>query len=87
MTWVDPLPPNSVVQSGFNHSTLVITDAVASNTGYYTCLYEDQPEKDTDIYVFVLGTLLLFKTTKYISKIISTFCICKMVSHLFFHRS
>ncbi|XP_016143980.1 platelet-derived growth factor receptor alpha [Sinocyclocheilus grahami] len=54
VTWVEPLPRNSEVQSGFNHSTLVITDAVASNTGYYTCLYEDQPEKDTDIYVFVL---------------------------------
>uniref|UniRef100_A0A8C2D9S9 Platelet-derived growth factor receptor alpha n=1 Tax=Cyprinus carpio TaxID=7962 RepID=A0A8C2D9S9_CYPCA len=53
VTWVDPLPPNSVVQSGFNHSTLVITDAEASNTGFYTCFYEDQPEKDTDIYIFV----------------------------------
>uniref|UniRef100_A0A672QGX9 Ig-like domain-containing protein n=1 Tax=Sinocyclocheilus grahami TaxID=75366 RepID=A0A672QGX9_SINGR len=37
VTWVEPLPRNSEVQSGFNHSTLVITDAVASNTGYYTC--------------------------------------------------
>ncbi|XP_016427418.1 platelet-derived growth factor receptor alpha-like [Sinocyclocheilus rhinocerous] len=54
VTWVEPLPPNSEVQSGFNHSTLVITDAEASNTGYYTCFYEDQPEKDTDIYIFVL---------------------------------
>ncbi|XP_042611794.1 platelet-derived growth factor receptor alpha-like [Cyprinus carpio] len=54
VTWFEPLAANTEVQSGFNHSTLVITDAVASNTGYYTCLYEDQPEKDTDIYVFVL---------------------------------
>ncbi len=86
VTWVDPLPPNSEVQSGFNHSTLVITDAEASNTGYYTCFYEDQPEKDTDIYIFVLGTLL-FRTTKYIFKIMNIFCICNTDSHLLFHRS
>ncbi|KAI2651924.1 Platelet-derived growth factor receptor alpha [Labeo rohita] len=53
VTWLEPLPLNIEVHSGINQSTLVITDAEASNTGYYTCLYEGQPEKDTDIYVFV----------------------------------
>ncbi|XP_077076669.1 platelet-derived growth factor receptor alpha [Siphateles boraxobius] len=51
--WDEPLPDNSVVHSGFNHSTLVITDVEALNTRLYTCVYADQPESYADIYVFV----------------------------------
>ncbi|KAK9956390.1 hypothetical protein ABG768_014126 [Culter alburnus] len=51
--WVEPLPPNSEVHSGFNHSTLVITNVVALNTRSYFCACVDQPENYTDIYIFV----------------------------------
>lgn len=51
--WAEPLPDNSVVHSGFNHSTLVITDVKALNTRLYICENVDQPESYADIYVFV----------------------------------
>lgn len=53
VTWVEPLPFNIKVHSGFNYSTLMITDAVASNTRFYTCQHEDHSETETDIYIFV----------------------------------
>ncbi|XP_051511426.1 platelet-derived growth factor receptor alpha-like [Myxocyprinus asiaticus] len=52
--WDEPLPNNINVHSGFNHSTLVITDAEIHNARYYTCLYEDEPDKWIDMYISVL---------------------------------
>lgn len=86
VTWIEPLPVNSKVHSGVNHSTLVITDVVALNTRPYTCAYEDQPENGTDIYIFVPGIHYCPRLLN-ILQIISGLCICKKDSHLFLHRS
>ncbi|KAK7133193.1 hypothetical protein R3I94_015161 [Phoxinus phoxinus] len=51
--WAEPLPVNSIVHSGFNHSTLVLVDVGALNTRHYTCEYVDPSDSYADIYVFV----------------------------------
>ncbi|TRY94941.1 hypothetical protein DNTS_013092 [Danionella cerebrum] len=53
VTWLEPLPLNSEVHSGFNHSTLVITDAQAWNTRYYPCGHEDDLDNLLHVYIFV----------------------------------
>jgi len=71
--WAEPLPDNSEMHSGFNHSTLVITDVEALNTRLYACEYVDHPERYADIYVFVPGTLLFISKLLNSLKIVSTF--------------
>ncbi|KAL6107560.1 pdgfra [Pungitius sinensis] len=56
--WVEPLPDNTYVQSGYNTATLFIHNATVENTDYYMCTYEslkDEPEGENEagIYVFV----------------------------------
>ncbi|XP_035509000.1 platelet-derived growth factor receptor alpha [Morone saxatilis] len=62
VTWLEPLPKNTLVHHGYLTATLFIHNATVENTGYYMCTYqtleddpEDDPEDDSEagIYVFV----------------------------------
>uniref|UniRef100_A0A3Q0T8A7 Immunoglobulin-like beta-sandwich domain-containing protein n=1 Tax=Amphilophus citrinellus TaxID=61819 RepID=A0A3Q0T8A7_AMPCI len=59
--WAEPLPNNALVFPGYYTSTLFIDNTTVENTGYYTCVYENQDgnldgdleNSETDIYIFV----------------------------------
>ncbi|XP_029005049.1 platelet-derived growth factor receptor alpha isoform X3 [Betta splendens] len=59
--WAEPLPDNALVYHGYYTATLFIDNATVANTGYYTCVYEDQgaevesdlEDTEAGIYIFV----------------------------------
>lgn len=64
VTWEEPLPENTFIYPGYYTATLFIFNATVENTGYYTCVYQNQgagvesesrEEMDAGIYVFVAG--------------------------------
>lgn len=66
VVWAEPLPDNVYAFPGYYTATLLIGDAEASHTGYYSCVYaskngepvvhEDTEDEDmSEIYIFVPG--------------------------------
>ncbi|KAL2089879.1 hypothetical protein ACEWY4_014567 [Coilia grayii] len=63
VVWADPLPDGVVFSPYYYMATLLIGDAAASHTGYYSCVYaskdgeptghEDAEEDMAEIYIFV----------------------------------
>ncbi|XP_031430244.1 platelet-derived growth factor receptor alpha isoform X2 [Clupea harengus] len=64
VVWAEPLPDNVYAFPGYYTATLLIGDAEASHTGYYSCVYaskngepvvhEDTEDEDmSEIYIFV----------------------------------
>ncbi|XP_063057400.1 platelet-derived growth factor receptor alpha isoform X2 [Engraulis encrasicolus] len=62
VVWADPLPDGVVVYPYYHTATLLIGDAEASHTGYYSCVYlpqngepvhEAAEEEMAEIYIFV----------------------------------
>ncbi|XP_004084821.1 platelet-derived growth factor receptor alpha [Oryzias latipes] len=60
VSWVKPLPENSIVITGNNSATLLISRVTVGNTGFYVCNYEEQQDSEVDIYVFVTDPSNLF---------------------------
>lgn len=61
VVWAEPLPNNALVFPGYYTSTLFIDNTTVENTGYYTCVYENQDDNldgdlknsKAEIYIFV----------------------------------